>query len=74
MTGGQAALTLLAEGGGKAGDAKRKSARRAKVAVEIPILRASAEELLLHEAMLDRISKQAKGKCLFRSPPPEAAG
>jgi len=74
MTGGQAALTLLAEGGGEAGDERRRSARRAKVAVEIPIVRAAGEELALHEAMLERIAKAARGKCLFRDPPPAAAG
>ena len=68
MTGGQAALTLKADGASKASVARAKQSRRAKAAIEIPLVRASAEELVLHEAMLERIAKASKGACLFRGP------
>jgi DNA polymerase-3 subunit epsilon len=73
MTGGQGALTLRAEQRTEASSAGRRT-RRSRAAVEIPVFRASAEELAAHEAMLDRITKASKGKCLFRTPPdPEPA-
>ena len=69
MTGGQGALTLhaKAEEGGSAGRASR--ARR-RGAIEIPVIRATPEELAAHEQALDAVAKASKGKCLFRAPAP----
>jgi DNA polymerase-3 subunit epsilon len=66
MTGGQGALTLhaRAEEGGSAAQASRVQRRGL---VEIPLVRASAEELEAHERALDAVAKASKGKCLFRS-------
>ncbi len=36
--------------------------------VEIPLIRANAEELEAHERALDAVAKASKGKCLFRAP------
>ena len=71
MTGGQGALTLhaQAEEGSGAGVAR---ARRRNV-VEIPVIRATAEELAVHERALDSVAKASKGKCLFRDPEPSAS-
>jgi DNA polymerase-3 subunit epsilon len=74
MTGGQAALTLQAEATSEATTARRRASRKSRTAVEIPVFRANDEELAAHEAMLDRITKASKGKCLFRAAPdPEPA-
>jgi DNA polymerase-3 subunit epsilon len=68
MTGGQGALTLHAQaeegGGGRAARARRRTV------VEIPVVRATAEELEIHERALDAVAKASKGKCLFREPEP----
>ncbi len=72
MTGGQGALTLQpqAEEGGSAARASRAKRRGL---VEIPIVRASAEELEAHERALDAVAKASKGKCLFRVAPEATA-
>ena len=66
MTGGQGALTLHAQAeegaGARAGRAKRRGV------VEIPVVRATPEELEAHERALDSVAKASKGKCLFRAP------
>ena len=66
MTGGQGALTLHADSGAGAAGAKT-SARRRPMAVEIPVIRATAEELAAHEVALDLVQKAGGGKCLFRA-------
>ncbi len=73
FTGGQGALTLHAEAApttGAAGEARA----RARGAVEIPVVRATPEELELHERALDAVAKASRGKCLCRAPvePPAA--
>ncbi len=71
MTGGQGALTLQSEAAREADTSRQGRSRRTPLVVDIPIVRASTDELAEHEQMLDRITKQSKGKCLFRAPPPE---
>ena len=66
MTGGQAALTLQAEATSAATTAKKRATRRSKLEVALKVIRASEPEIAAHEEMLDRITKAAKGKCLFR--------
>ena len=65
MTGGQGALTLHAETVEAADEAKAGRARR-RLTVEIPVIRATAEELEAHELALDSVAKASKGKVLFR--------
>jgi DNA polymerase III subunit epsilon len=67
MTGGQGALTLHA-------DAESGAGTHRGAPVEIPIIRATAEELAAHERALDAVQRASQGKCLFRSPadPPAA--
>ena len=66
MTGGQGALTLHSAGGSGGEGSKTQSRRRVSV-VEIPIIRATAEELAAHETALDLLQKASGGKCLFRA-------
>ncbi|HUO78846.1 MAG TPA: DNA polymerase III subunit epsilon [Steroidobacteraceae bacterium] len=70
MTGGQGALTLHAQ----ADDGGRARAIRAQRRghIEIPVIRATAEELEAHERALDSVAKASKGRCLFRAPPAAA--
>ena len=72
MTGGQGALTLQAESGGERDSGSRREARQRVRALDIPIVRASAEELIAHEQMLDRLTKKTRVTFLYRQPPPEA--
>ena len=65
MTGGQGALTLHAENGANAGGSKTAARRRSTV-IEIPIIRATAEELAAHEQALDGVDKASQGNCIFR--------
>jgi len=67
MTGGQGALTLHAEAGEADRESKAGRARK-RLPVEIPVIRATAEELAAHEQALDAVAKASKGKCLFRTP------
>jgi DNA polymerase-3 subunit epsilon len=69
MTGGQGALTLGSQSEEGAGAREARGKRRA--VVEIPVIRATAEELELHERALDSVAKASKGKCLFREPESE---
>lgn len=71
MTGGQGDLSLRSEVANDTTHARASSRRRSPLVVDIPIIRANDAELAGHEAMLDRITKQSKGKCLFRAPPAE---
>ena len=68
MTGGQGALTLHAEQTVAAGV---KGAMR-RVAVEIPLIHATSEELEAHERALALVDKASKGRCLFRHLEPPA--
>jgi len=66
MTGGQGALTLHADTAET--NRERKAGRtRKRQPVEIPVIRATAEELAAHEQALDAVTKTSKGKCRFRS-------
>ena len=38
------------------------------------MIRATAEELEVHERALDSVAKASKGKCLFRDPEPADPG
>lgn len=67
MTGGQGALVLGADPRPAGVGTDRPRRRRPTVA--IPIVRPSAAEAALHEAMLERIAKAAKGTCVFRDLP-----
>jgi DNA polymerase-3 subunit epsilon len=73
MTGGQGALTLHAETASPAAKATAATRRR-RNAVEIPIVRASPDELSAHERALDAVAKASRGKCLFRDPADAPAG
>lgn len=66
MTGGQGALTLH-EVPASCGSAGKAAVRRGALAIEIPIVRATAAELEAHERVLDVIEKASAGKCVFRS-------
>jgi DNA polymerase-3 subunit epsilon len=66
MSGGQGALTLHAEPATATGAAFEAAADRRR-SVLIPIVRATAEELLAHELALERIASASKGRCLFRT-------
>ena len=50
------------------------AAPAAPVGREIPVIRATREELEAHERALESVAKASKGKCLFRAPvePPAA--
>ena len=68
MTGGQGALTLHAEHAVATGS---KGAMR-RATVEIPVIRATPEELEAHERALALVAKASKGRCLFRDLEPPA--
>jgi DNA polymerase-3 subunit epsilon len=72
MTGGQVGLALGPE---PAANAESAGHVRALVRPAVPLIvvRASSEELKLHEAMLAVIAKASKGKCLWQGLPPPAA-
>jgi DNA polymerase-3 subunit epsilon len=72
MTGGQGALALdAAARTADTGPGNTESAwtRRARPRVELRVVRAAADELAAHEALLDRIQKASGGKCLYRTLP-----
>jgi len=64
MSGGQAALTLDADPA--AADMRAAARRRQRGAVQIPVIRASAEELAAHERALEAIERASNGQALFR--------
>lgn len=66
MTGGQGALVL---GPAHGQDRGRSPAgeRAPAAAVPVRVIRASAEELALHEQSLDLVAKASGGRCLFRA-------
>jgi DNA polymerase III subunit epsilon len=72
MTGGQGALTLHAQA--EEGVSARAGRAQRRGVVEIPVIRATPEELEAHERALDSVAKASKGKCLFRSGPDVAPG
>jgi DNA polymerase-3 subunit epsilon len=65
MTGGQGALTLDAQSEASVPTPARGS-RRAVSSVSIPVVRATASELELHERALDAVDKASGGRSLFR--------
>ena len=65
MTGGQGALSLVAEKARPEPGVAISTSKRRK-AIKIPVVEASPEELALHEKSLDAIDKASKGKCIFR--------
>jgi DNA polymerase-3 subunit epsilon len=65
MTRGQESLTMdLAE---PAAAANQVDAGAAVPLADIVVLPASAEELAEHEALLDKLDKEAKGSCVWRA-------
>jgi DNA polymerase-3 subunit epsilon len=76
MTGGQGALALGEERRSERHVAGGPAAPRMAVHPGAPLAipRATAEELVEHEGMLDRIGKASGGKCLFRNPTESASG
>ena len=67
MTGGQGALTLDADASERAAATEQRRGSR-RVAVEIPVVRATPDEVESHERMVEAIAKVTKGKCLFKTP------
>jgi DNA polymerase-3 subunit epsilon len=65
MTGGQAAFTL--DGDPATADVQQLAARRQRGAVQIPVIRANAQELAAHERALETIERASNGPALFRA-------
>ena len=65
MTRGQNSLTM--EHADQQGQDSQAQAAAALPLAEIVVLRANAEELVEHEAMLDKLDKEAKGQRLARA-------
>jgi DNA polymerase-3 subunit epsilon len=66
MTGGQVTLELdCLAAAPDAGERVQRAPRRRKAA--LPVLRASAQELALHEARLEAIDKASGGRCVWLS-------
>jgi DNA polymerase-3 subunit epsilon len=65
MTRGQNSLSMDLGDGGSADDAA--GAFELLPIAAIIVRRASAEELLEHEALLDKLDKDVKGVCLWRA-------
>ena len=66
MTGGQGALTLHGDAGATAADAQPRGAF-GRGTIEIPVIRATPDELEAHEQALLGVMKVTKGKCLFKT-------
>ena len=66
MSGGQGALTLHEDAATDRSAAGPRHAHR-RVAVEIPVIRATPVELEAHERALAAIVRVTKGKCLFKA-------
>ncbi|THF67477.1 DNA polymerase III subunit epsilon [Pseudothauera nasutitermitis] len=69
MTRGQESLIMALE---ESGSANAESAAQLGERPVLRVLRASAEELVEHERVLDDIAKANKGACLWRPPEPAA--
>lgn len=65
MTGGQGALTLEADSGGR-DTAGVATAQVDRAGIAIPVVRATAEELAIHEQVLEAIARSSGGRVLFR--------
>lgn len=65
MTGGQAAFTL--DGDPATAGVQQLAARRQRGAVQIPVIRANAQELAAHERALETIERASNGPALFRA-------
>jgi DNA polymerase III subunit epsilon len=65
MTGGQGALTLEADRV-ELGMVAPVAVRAERGSVRIPVLRATAEELVAHEAALDVVARACKGQAVWR--------
>lgn len=65
MTGGQAALTL--DGDPATADMQTAAERRQRGAVQIPVIRANAQELAAHGRSLEAIERASNGEALFRA-------
>lgn len=65
MTGGQAALTL--DGDPATADVRAAAERRQRGAVQIPVIRANAQELAAHGRSLEAIERASNGEALFRA-------
>ncbi len=70
MTGGQANLTLGAQGDGERGEGSRAADGRAgaKPAPRIAVLRATEAELAAHEQILALLDKASGGATVWRKP------
>lgn len=66
MSGGQAALGLEGDPAAAA-DSRAASGRRQRGAVQIPVIRASAQELAAHEKSLEAIERASNARALFRA-------
>ena len=65
MTGGQAALTL--DGDPATADVRAAAGRRQRGAVQIPVIRANAQELAAHGRSLEAIERASNAEALFRA-------
>jgi DNA polymerase-3 subunit epsilon len=65
MTRGQNSLTM--EQADQSGQGSEEQAAAALPLAEIVVLAATVEELAEHEAMLDKLDKEAKGQCVWRA-------
>ena len=65
MTGGQGAFVLHAHADSNSAH-RDAPVRRRPSTVDIPIVRATADEIEAHERALDAVEKASAGKCLFR--------
>ena len=65
MTGGQGALTL--DGDPATADVRAAAKRRPRGAVQIPVIRANAQELAAHGRALEAIERASNGEALFRA-------
>ncbi len=73
LTGGQTSLLLGQEGSGADGG-NGEPIRRVEGAADLPLLRASAEELAEHQAFLQLLDKKSGGNCVWLQQEGEQAG
>lgn len=69
MTGGQTDLMLAADSGSDQGKSATGKGRQVSVqGSELPVLLATQEELVAHDAKLETVSKASGGQCLWLTP------
>jgi DNA polymerase-3 subunit epsilon len=74
MTGGQVGLALGEAGSGLASAEGAGIRALVRPAVPLVVIRASAEELGLHDSMLQVVSRASRGRCLWQAQDAAAAG